>query len=396
MVKWVENTIPKSDCSDSMSLMNVETAEKIRKFYKSFPQYDTTPLVSLDNLAKELGVGGIHIKDESYRFGLNAFKVLGATFAIASHIAQKLGISVWELDYNTLPEATAKLGEFTFFAATDGNHGRAVAWAARELGQKAVVYMAKGCSEVRLDHIKREGAEAKISDLNYDDTVRYIADLAAKTPNSVVVQDTAWEGYVDIPAWIMQGYGVIALEASEQLDEKNVMPTHMLLQAGVGGFTAAIQGFFSNKYNDNAPKSFIVEPSVADCFYRSAAKGDGSTVHVGGDMKTIMAGLSCGEPSTLAWDILKNKANYFANIGDKEAARAMRVLGAPVKGDTRVISGESGASSMGLLLELLSNNDLRELRDHAGIGKDSHFLLISTEGDTYPEMYRDIVWNGSY
>ena len=396
MVQWVKNTIPSSDCSENLSLMNVETVEKIRKFFKSFPQYNKTPLISLSNLSKELGVGGIYIKDESYRFGLNAFKVLGATFALASHIADKLGVSVWDLDYNTLPEATAKLGQLTFFAATDGNHGHAVAWAARELGQKAVIYMAKGCPQVRLDRIKNEGATAYISDLNYDDTVRYIAELAEKTPNSVVVQDTAWEGYRDIPAWIMQGYGVIALEAYEQLAEIGVTPTHMLLQAGVGGFPGSGQGFVSNLCGDNAPIQFIVEPSAAACHYLSGLKGDGSIAHVGGDMKTIMAGLSCGEPSIISWDIIKNFTDYFVTVEDHHAAKAMRVLGAPVRGDERVISGETGASAMAFLLELLTNDGLEELREQAGVSKDSHFLLVNTEGDTDPDNYRNIVWNGEY
>ena len=135
-VKWVENKIQKTDCSKSLALMETGLIIKIRDFHKSFPQYSLTPLIELDNLAKELGVGGIYIKDESYRFGLNSFKALGCTFALAGYIAQRLGVPVWELDYHTLPEAAAKLGEFTFFAATDGNHGRAVAWAARELGKK--------------------------------------------------------------------------------------------------------------------------------------------------------------------------------------------------------------------------------------------------------------------
>ena len=199
MVKWVANNVTKSDCTKNMSLMDVATIEKIRDFHRSFPQYSVTPLAALDNLAGELGVGGIYVKDESPRFGLNSFKALGCTFALAGYIAQTLGKSVWEMDYNTLPEAARQLGEFTFFAATDGNHGRAVAWAARELGQKAVIFMNKGCPQVRLDHIKKEGATASISDLNYDDTIRYVTELAAKTPNSVLVQDTAWEGYEDIP-----------------------------------------------------------------------------------------------------------------------------------------------------------------------------------------------------
>jgi len=374
--------------------MDVGTIDKIRNFHISFPQYSVTPLVSLDNLAKELGVAGIHIKDESYRFGLNSFKALGCTFALAAYIAQRLGIPVWELDYKTLPEAAKKLGEFTFFAATDGNHGRAVAWAARELGQKAVIFMNKGCPQVRLEHIKREGAEASISDFNYDDTIRYVTELASKTPNSVIVQDTAWEGYTDIPGWIMQGYAVMALEACEQLKSYDLKPTHMLIQAGVGAFAGSAQALVSNYYGCDEPTTFVIEPHVADCYYRSALQGDGAPVNVGGDMKTIMAGLACGEPSLLSWDILKNKSEFFTTINDSHAAYAMRVLGAPVPGDQRIISGESGASSMGLLMELLKNDNLAELREQAGITKDSRFLLFSTEGDTDPNNYREITWGG--
>ena len=376
--------------------MDVDTIGKIREFHKSFPQYSVTPLASLDNLANELGVGGIYVKDESYRFGLNSFKALGCTFALAGYIAQRLGVPVWELDYHTLPEAAAKLGEFTFFAATDGNHGRAVAWAARELGQKAVIFMNKGCPQVRLEHIKREGAEATISNLNYDDTIRYVTKLATDTPNSVIVQDTAWEGYEDIPGWIMQGYAVMALEACEQLREKSIKPTHMLIQAGVGAFAGSAQGFVSNFYGNQAPVTLVVEPNAAACYYRSALRGDGEPVNVGGDMKTIMAGLACGEPSLISWDILKNRSKFFATVEDEHAARAMRVLGAPLQGDPRMISGESGASAMGFLLELLTSDALAELRKLAGVNKESRFLLFSTEGDTDPDNYYDIVWKGKH
>ena len=170
----------------------------------------------------------------------------------------------------------------------------------------------------------------------------------------------------------------------------------MLIQAGVGAFAGSAQGFASNYYGTEDPVSFVVEPGIADCYYRSAKRGDGEPVKVGGDMKTIMAGLACGEPSLLSWDILKNKSEFFVTIEDYHAARAMRVLGAPVSGDTRVVSGESGASAMGFLLELLTNDDLAELREQAGVNKDSRFLLFSTEGDTDPGNYRDIVWNGAY
>ena len=396
MVKWTANTIPKSDCTKSMSLMDVGTIKKVREFHKSFPQYSVTPLAALDNLAAELSIGGIYVKDESPRFGLNSFKALGCTFALASYIAQTLGMSVWDMDYHTLPDAARQLGEFTFFAATDGNHGRAVAWAARELGQKAVIFMNKGCPQIRLEHILREGAEASISDLNYDDTIRYVSDLAAGTPNSVIVQDTAWEGYEDIPGWIMQGYGVMTLEACEQMQELGTTPTHVLLQAGVGAFAGSAQGLVSNFHGEEAPVSFVVEPSAADCYYRSALRGDGERVNVSGDMKTIMAGLACGEPGVTSWDILRNKCSFFTTIDDSDAARGMRVLGAPMRGDNRVISGESGAASMGFLLELLTSDDLAGLRERAGINRDSRILLFSTEGDTDPDSYRRIVWNGAH
>ena len=397
-VRWVKNSIPASDCAKSLSLMDVETIKKVREFYKSFPQYSVTPLAALDSLAGELGVGGIYVKDESSRFGLNSFKALGCTFALACFIAQTKGVPVWELDYNTLtaPETKRKLADFTFFATTDGNHGRAVAWAATRIGQKAVIYMPKGCPYVRLENVRREGAEAYITDSNYDDTIRFTAELAKNTPGGVIVQDTAWEGYEDIPGWIMQGYGVMALEACVQMQELGVKPTHMLIQAGVGAFAGSAQGLVSNFYSESGPVTFVVEPSVADCHYRSVLRGDGEPVHVGGDMDTIMAGLACGKPNTLSWDILKNKSNFFVTIEDFIAARGMRVLGAPLRGDPRVISGESGASAMGFLTELLASDDLEELRKQAGIGKDSCILLFSTEGDTDPDNYRRVVWDGKY
>ena len=396
--KWVKNTIPASNCAKNLSLMDVGMITRIREFHRSFPQYAVTPLAALDKLAGELAVGGIYVKDESHRFGMNSFKALGCTFAVASFIAQTVGCSVWDLDYETLtsPDMKSRLGEYTFFATTDGNHGRALAWAASQIGQKSVIYMPKGCPTVRLENIRREGAEAYITDSNYDDTIRFTAELAERTPGGVIVQDTAWEGYEDIPGWIMQGYGVMALEACEQLRELDVTPTHMLIQAGVGAFAGSAQGLACNYYGAVSPVSFVVEPTAANCHYLSAQRGDGSIVKVGGNMDTIMAGLACGEPNILSWDILKNKSSYFATIEDETAARGMRVLGAPLRGDPRVISGESGASAMGFLTELLTSGDsgMTELREQAGIGRDSRILLFSTEGDTDPENYRRIVWDG--
>ena len=195
------------------------------------------------------------------------------------------------------------MGEITFVTATDGNHGRGVAWAANQLGQKAVVYMPKGSSQIRLENIRKENAEASIIDGNYDDAVR-LADEMARKHGWVVIQDTAWDGYEDIPTWIMQGYGTLIDEAFEQLKEHSVeKPTHVFLQAGVGSFAGAVQGYLAAKFGHDRPITIIVEPDDANCLYRSAISGERQIVD--GDMPTIMAGLACGEPNTISWEVLK-------------------------------------------------------------------------------------------
>lgn len=397
-IKWVKNAIPKSDATKELALMNVNEVEKARKFHESFPQYTETPLVALDNLAKDRGVAGIYVKDESYRFGLNAFKVLGGSYAIGNFIAKSTGRDISELGYDKLvsPETKKELGEFTFFSTTDGNHGRGVAWAANQMGQKSVIYMPKGSSQIRLDNIRKEGAKAEIVDMNYDDAVRMTAEESAKTPQSVIVQDTAWEGYEEIPSWIMQGYGTMAIEAANQLKKSNVTPTHVIVQAGVGSLAGAVQGFVSNYYKENPPITIVVEAEAADCLYRSAVQADGKAVNVGGDLTTIMAGLACGEANTISWEILKNYTDFFVSLPDYAAAKGMRTLSSPIPGDTRVISGESGAAGFGLLMELLENPEYSDFRQEAKIDANSKILLFSTEGDTDPDRYRSIVWDGEF
>ncbi len=398
-LKWVGNKLPQTEAKKELALMAPKEIEKVRQFHASFPQYSRTPLASLDKLAASLGVAGIYVKDESYRFGLNAFKVLGGSFAMARFIAQRTGKDISELGFRQLtsPEIKQKLGDYTFFTATDGNHGRGVAWAANQIKQHSVVYMPKGSSQTRLQNILKEGSKASIVDMNYDDAVRLATAESAKTPNSVVIQDTAWKGYEEIPGWIMQGYGTMALEAVEQLRELAVnRPTHIFVQAGVGSLAGAVQGFFANYYPDNVPVTTVVEAGVADCLYRSAVKADGSTVAVGGDLQTIMAGLACGEANSISWEILKSKTSFFVSLPDYAAARAMRVLGAPVQGDPRVVSGESGAAGMGLVLEALTNPAFADLKKALKLDASSRILMFSTEGDTDPDMYKKIVWDGAY
>ncbi|WP_107572002.1 diaminopropionate ammonia-lyase [Clostridioides difficile] len=397
-IKWKVNNLPKGDKENCIKFLNEEEITKVRNFHKSFPQYKETPLANLEGLAKKLGVAGVYVKDESYRFGLNAFKVLGGSYSMGKYLAQRLDTDISELGYDKLTsdEIKEKLGEITFFTATDGNHGRGVAWTANKLGQKSVVLMPKGSSEFRLNKIKGEGADASITDLNYDDAVRLANDYAEADDHGVMVQDTAWDGYEEIPAWIMQGYGTMAQEAIEQLKGYGVdRPTHVFVQAGVGSLAGAVQGYVASIY-DECPITVVVEADEADCYYKSAEAGDGKPRFVGGDMPTIMAGLACGEPNTIGFEVLKNHATAFVSAPDWVSAKGMRTLGNPLNGDEKVISGESGAVTTGLLVAAMEREDLADLRKDLKLDENSRILLISTEGDTDPDKYRSIVWDGEY
>lgn len=396
-MKWVVNTMTKSE-DKNLAIMSIEEGEKARAFHQSFPQYEVTPLTELPLMADHLGLGTLFVKDESYRFGLNAFKVLGGSYSMAKYVAQKLGKDVSELTYDvfTSEELRKEFGQATFFTATDGNHGRGVAWAAKRLGQKAVIFMPKGTTETRLKNIEKEGATVTIEELNYDDCVRKAVAEAAKVDNGVVVQDTAWDGYEEIPSWIMQGYGTMALEAGDQLKEKGVMPTHIFVQAGVGSLAGAVTGYFTNLYKDAPvkPKIIVVEAQAADCLYQGALAGDGKPRIVGGDLQTIQAGLACGEPNTISWDILRNHVDVFVSAPDWVAELGMRMTAAPLKGDTPIVSGESGAVPFGTVAAIMTMDAYKELRDELGLGKDSKVLCFSTEGDTDPIRYKEIVWEG--
>lgn len=384
----------KSGPKYNLDFLNLESAKKVQSFHASFPVYKETPLVELKHTAKSMGLGNIYIKDESYRFGLNAFKVLGGSYAIGNYLAKRLGKSITEMPYEKLVSGEIKreLGDITFVTATDGNHGRGVAWTAKQLQQKSVVYMPKGSAEERLMNIRAEGVDASITDLNYDEAVR-LANSQAEQKGWVMVQDTAWEGYEDIPGWIMQGYGTMGYEAYMQLPEK---PTHIFLQAGVGSMAGAVAGFFASVYGEDRPIITIVEPNKADCIYKTAEAADGKLHFVTGDMDTIMAGLACGEPCSIGWNVLRDYADNFISCPDYAAAQGMRVLGNPEAGDTKVVSGESGASAFGCIAEIMRDKTLVELKNKLKLDENSKVLFFSTEGDTDKENYKSIVWDGAY
>ncbi|WP_215830973.1 diaminopropionate ammonia-lyase [Pelorhabdus rhamnosifermentans] len=395
-VKWSLN--PLKQGQSSIEFLSKSAIDKARNFHKSLPGYKETPLRSLDNLAKYLGVAKVCVKDESYRFGLNAFKVLGGSYAIGCYLASLLNKDIGELPFSVLtsPEVHRMLGDITFTTATDGNHGRGVAWTANKLQQKSVIYMPKGSAKSRLENIQSEGAKASITDVNYDEVVRLVAE-DAKRHGWVMIQDTAWEGYEDIPTWIMQGYGTMAAEALEQmLISKGEPPTHIFIQAGVGSLAGAVQGYFASVLKEACPRVVIVESNQANCLFQSVQAGDGKPHFVTGELNTIMAGLACGEPNTISWEVLRDYSDMFISCPDIVAALGMRMLGNPLGNDSPIISGESGAVTLGLFALLMQDEQLLAVKQQLHLDENSRVLLFSTEGDTDPAQYRNIVWQGEF
>lgn len=380
-LEWVINTM-KTETREIRTYDSVRLAmKKVRDFHQQFTQYQPTPLISLEGLARELGYGTLWVKDESYRFGLNAFKVLGGLYAMSRVLEDRKEVQEGE--------------KLLFVTATDGNHGRGVAWAAKTLGHKAVVFLPAGTAQSRMENIEKEGAQAHMLSVGYDDAVRHAAQYALEK-GGILIQDTAWEGYETIPGWIMEGYSTIMSEIAEQWigDE---WPTHVLLQAGVGSFAGAMTiGLLalSEASGRPMPRIVVLEPHDAACIYESVKGGTGEPFATSGKLQTIMAGLACGEPSPASWSLLRDEVWGCLSCDDGLSALGMRILGNPIKGDAAMISGESGAIGAGVLYALSKDETLASIKEAIGLGEGSRILMISTEGDTDPEHYRKVVWEG--
>ncbi len=363
-------------------------AKNVCRFHQSLPDYRETPLLSLSDAASQGGVRSILVKDESSRFGLRAFKGLGGSYCMFRILCERLGLDETTADYSSFrsEEIRKACAGLEFITATDGNHGKGVSWAAKLFGCKAHVFMPKGTVEARRRAIEEAGsAEAVITDLNYDRTVRYAASLAEKN-GWILIQDTSWDGYEKIPKWIIDGYLTMAEEIRRRMN--GLLPTHIFLQAGVGAMAGGIESYFMDLCRENPPLVTIVEPSAAACIYQSVLQGDGAAHSIGGDPETIMAGLNCGTPCGLVWPVLRDCSACFCACEDTVTEEGMRAYAKPAGTDPAVVSGESGAVTYGLLRSLLRSDDLREL---FRIDRDSVILLISTEGDTDPEGYRRVV-----
>jgi len=345
------------------------TNSKALEYHKTLGQYHPTPLLSLKNLARKLGVKNIYVKDESHRFGLNAFKGMGASYAIHKILQEE-------------PDIT------TFCTATDGNHGRAVAWAAKMAGKKAVIFVPKDTTPNRIQAIANEGAEVKQLDKNYDDTCSHAAEISQRG-GWKLIQDTAWEGYEEIPAYIKAGYQTHFQELEDSLHTLPLPKIDVVfLQAGVGSWAASAVWYYLNRYGVNRPKLVLVEPSESDGILQSFKSGKRSLPS--GNQETIMAGLNCGIPSMTAWEILKNGIDIAIKVEDKWAELAMRQLYYPEGDDLQIIAGESGVGGMAGYLAL-NSPQFEQVRKKINLGTESNILFYSTEGATDEDSFERVV-----
>ena len=365
--------------------LGVAAAEEVERFLRHRDNHAVTPLHALASLARELGVGAIHVKDEGLRLGLGSFKALGGSYAVIRLVrdaaSERLG-RVVDVAMLQAPDVRAVAAAMTFACATDGNHGRSVAQGAKLVGARAVVFVHAGVSHERVDAIARFGAEMVRVAGSYDDSVEEAAQVADKN-GWTIVSDTSWPGYERIPALVMQGYTAMVREALRQLPEP---PTHVFVQAGVGGVAAAVAGHLALALADRRPMFVVVEPSRAACVYESARAGHPIKIEQG--EPTVMAMLECYETSLIAWRVLSRVADGFMTIEEEDAVDAMKRLARPLGADPAIIAGESGGVGLAGLIKALADHETRKaLR----LGSQSRIFVINTEGATDPQRYAELV-----
>lgn len=349
------------------------------------PLYAPTPLVDLPGLAARLGLRSLVVKDESQRLRLGSFKALGGAYAVIRHVLERAGFDAHRcsLDHGSFPDARLRklASAITVACATDGNHGRAVASGARLIGCRAIIFVPKGVSANRVEAIRALGAEIELVEGTYDDAVA-AAFLAAQRNGWELISDTAWEGYEATPLKVMQGYTVMVAEVLRGLDQ---VPTHVFLQAGVGGLAAAVAAHLALRLGDSRPKVVIVEPERAPCVI--AAQIAGHPIRVPETSPTVMAMLECYEASLVATRILARTADAFMTVTEEDAVDAVRMLASPSPGDPALVSGESGAAGLAGLLRAKRD---RALWSMLGLTRASRVLLFSTEGATDPDIHAEL------
>lgn len=365
----------------NQDILSLDNFKKAKIEIESWDEYKSTPLHSLKDVANHNNVDELLYKDEYPRFSIKSFKALGGAYAVSKLLIEELGKNGIHANSDDLMAGryiniTSKI---TVCCATDGNHGRSVAWGSRMFGCNCEIYIHRHVSVAREEAIAKFGANVHRIDGNYDDSVHIAAEVSAKN-KYFVVSDTSYEGYTEIPKNVMQGYTIMVDEAINQMKNH---PTHVFLQGGVGGLAAAVVSYFVEYDHINVPIFVIVEPVNAACLFHSA-KNNNPTI-IEGDLETVMAGLSCGEVSLLAWEILKNRANHFITIDDICVSPTMQLL---ASNSTPIISGESAVAGLSGFLLAAENESLRE---ELNIDNNSRVLCFGTEGDTDEDAYTKAV-----
>jgi diaminopropionate ammonia-lyase len=362
----------------------VKAAEEVERYLTYRDNHAPTPLHILPTLAAELGVGAIYVKDEGFRLGLGSFKALGGSYAVIRLVleeaSRQLGrqIDVTELH---LPEVRSIASGMTVTCATDGNHGRSVAQGAQLVGARAEIFVHSGVSNERVAAIARFGAQMIRVGGTYDDSVAEAARVAAER-GWTVVSDTSWPGYERIPGLVMQGYTAMLREALRQLPEP---PTHVFMQAGVGGVAAAVAGHLALVLGDQRPTFVVVDPARAACLFETARAGHPVRIEHG--EPTVMAMLECYEPSLVAWRVLSRVADAFMTVDEEDAVAVMNRLARPAGNDPAVVAGESGGAGLAGLIRAADP----EIRAALGLSEASRVFVINTEGATDPARYTELV-----
>lgn len=358
---------------------------------RQWPTYQTTPLRSFDGLAEQLGIEAIYYKDEGSRFGLGSFKALGGAYAVLCLLQQEISKRISrEVSFEEIRNGSLAgiAGDITVVTATDGNHGRSVAWGAQQFGCRCEIYVHAEVSEGRTVAMESLGARVTRVDGNYDESVHQ-ADSDASANGWFIVSDTSYEGYDDLPRHVAAGYTVFMEEAINSILEisDGAPPiTHVFVQGGVGGLASAVCGYLWQRYGAARPRFVVVEPNLADCLFQSARNGRPTAVEIGEE--TVMAGLSCGEVSLLGWKILQPCVDDFLTIEDCLVGPTMRMLADGIANADPVVAGESAVAGLAALIAVQTRENLTQA---LGLDSNSRVLLIGTEGATDADIYRQIV-----
>lgn len=365
--------------------LSVKAAEEVERYLAYRDNHAVTPLHALPALASELGVGKLYVKDEGFRLGLGSFKALGGSYAVIRLVLEEASrrhgrlVDVAELH---TPEVRAVASEMTVACATDGNHGRSVAQGAQLVSARAAIFVHSGVSDERVAAIARFGARMIRVEGTYDDSVAEAARVAAEK-GWTVVSDTSWPGYERIPGLVMQGYTAMVREALRQLPEP---PTHVFVQAGVGGVAAAVAGHLMLALGDQRPTFVVVDPARAACLFETAQAGH--PVKIAHGEPSVMAMLECYEPSLVAWRVLSRVADAFMTVDEEDAVLVMNRLAHPAENDPAIVAGESGGAGLAGVLRAAADLEIRAALDLNGT---SRVFVINTEGATDPERYAELV-----